>query len=84
MLTSHNAVSDVVAAFDAGADDYLRKPADEAELLARLKAGRRIHALEQQVQRLSLIDSPLDIYNRRYLDFRLEREIDGRAAISAH
>jgi two-component system, cell cycle response regulator len=76
MLTGHNAVSDVVAGFEAGADDYLRKPADEAELLARLKAGRRILELEQQVQRLSIMDPLIETYNRRYLDVQLPRDIE--------
>ncbi|MGA2564062.1 MAG: diguanylate cyclase [Steroidobacteraceae bacterium] len=76
MLTGHNEVADVVAAFEAGADDYLRKPADEAELLARLKAGRRILELEQQVQRLSITDPLIEIYNRRHLIVQLPRDID--------
>jgi two-component system, cell cycle response regulator len=76
MLSGHNSVADVVAGFEAGADDYLRKPADEAELLARLKAGRRILELEQQVQRLSVTDPLIEIYNRRYLIVQLPRDID--------
>jgi two-component system chemotaxis response regulator CheY len=76
MLTGHNQVADVVAGFEAGADDYLRKPADDAELLARLKAGRRILELEQQVQRLSITDPLIEIYNRRHLIVQLPRDID--------
>jgi DNA-binding response OmpR family regulator len=42
MLTARDAVVDRVAGLDAGADDYLVKPFDFAELLARLRAlGRR-------------------------------------------
>ena len=76
MLTGHNQVADVVAGFEAGADDYLRKPADDAELLARLKAGRRILELEQQVQRLTITDPLIEIYNRRNLIVQLPRDID--------
>src|SRR5690348_16286782 len=46
MLTAHTAVTDTVIGLEAGADDYIRKPADEGELLARVKAGRRIVELE--------------------------------------
>ena len=38
MLTARDTVSDKVTGFDAGADDYLAKPFDYDELLARVKA----------------------------------------------
>ena len=41
MLTSRDAVEDVVRGLDAGADDYLAKPFKFDELLARIRALRR-------------------------------------------
>ena len=42
VLTARDAVTDRVAGLDAGADDYLVKPFDFSELVARLRAlGRR-------------------------------------------
>src|SRR5262249_9056311 len=41
MLTARDAVDDRVAGLDAGADDYLVKPFDFKELLARLRALSR-------------------------------------------
>ena len=38
MLTAHDTISDKVQGLDAGADDYLPKPFDYHELLARVKA----------------------------------------------
>jgi len=44
VLTARDAVTDRVAGLDAGADDYLVKPFDLAELVARLRAITRRHA----------------------------------------
>ena len=41
MLTARDAVEDRVKGLDAGADDYLPKPFDAAELLARVRAMLR-------------------------------------------
>jgi len=45
MLTVNDSTLDKVRAFDLGADDYLTKPFDHLELLARLRAlARRAHS----------------------------------------
>jgi DNA-binding response OmpR family regulator len=41
MLTAKDRINDKIAAFDAGADDYLTKPFEFAELLARIKANTK-------------------------------------------
>ena len=41
MLTARSCKEDAVEALDAGADDYLVKPFDRDELLARVRAGMR-------------------------------------------
>ena len=45
---------DLLAAIDAGADDYVTKPFKSLELRVRLRAGQRILALEEQVRRYGL------------------------------
>jgi two-component system, OmpR family, response regulator MprA len=47
MLTARNAVNDRVEGLDVGADDYLVKPFDLAELLARLRALLRRHNVSE-------------------------------------
>ena len=49
LLTALGAVHDRVEGLDAGADDYLVKPFDFAELGARLRAMRRTHADREEV-----------------------------------
>lgn len=46
LLTSKDSREDLVAGLDAGADDYLIKPCNPAELRARLRTGHRILRLE--------------------------------------
>jgi two-component system copper resistance phosphate regulon response regulator CusR len=54
MLTARDAVDDRVAGLDCGADDYLTKPFDFKELLARLRALlRRPHEIQPEMLRLS-------------------------------
>lgn len=83
LLTGHTSIEDVVAGLDAGADDYLRKPANEAELIARLNSGQRIVRLEQslreanaRIELLSNTDPLVRAFNRRYLGDQLEREAE--------
>src|SRR5919197_449338 len=47
MLTARNALEDRVAGLDSGADDYLVKPFDLAELLARVRRSEE-HTSELQ------------------------------------
>lgn len=49
LLTSKRAQDDVVAGLDAGADDYVTKPFDPAELKVRLRTGKRILYLQEQL-----------------------------------
>jgi diguanylate cyclase (GGDEF)-like protein len=49
LLTSKQSSEDLVAGLEAGADDYLTKPCQMAELRARLHTGRRILSLEDKL-----------------------------------
>ncbi len=83
MVTSRDSKEHIIAGLEAGADDYLVKPVHEAELLARLNAGRRILNLEQSLRVanhrnriLSVTDGLTGVFNRRYLMEQLPREVE--------
>jgi diguanylate cyclase (GGDEF)-like protein len=49
LLTARTDSQDLVEGMDAGADDYLTKPFEAHELRVRLRAGRRVLDLQQQL-----------------------------------
>jgi len=51
MLSSKTDKNDIVAGLDAGADDYLSKPFNLGELLARLRVANRVIEYEVEVQK---------------------------------
>ena len=75
LLTARGAVDDIITGLDAGADDYLTKPFNKAELKARLRAGTRILELYEEINTLSITDPLTQCYNRGYLIKYLTREI---------
>mgnify|MGYP001163331565 CR=1 FL=1 len=64
MLTARDAPSDRVQGLDLGADDYLIKPFDLSELLARVRALIR-RAAGQAQSRLSIGEIVIDLKARR-------------------
>ncbi|MCC6244642.1 MAG: response regulator transcription factor [Gemmatimonadaceae bacterium] len=72
MLTALDAVEHRIAGLDAGADDYLTKPFDFGELLARLRALTRRH-LDRPPARLTVGDLVID--TERHAVQRGDREI---------
>ena len=63
LLTARDSVDDKVAGLDSGADDYLAKPFDVIELLARLRAvERRLGTVKSNI--ISLNDVSLDTANQ--------------------
>lgn len=74
LLTIRTDPSDILQSLEAGADDFLKKPVDRNELLARLRAGSRVMELEQRFSRLANIDSVTGLATRRILleDFNRE------------
>jgi len=82
IVTGRDSREDIVTGLKSGADDYLTKPFDGSELIARLNTGRRVVELEsalrkanEEIRFLSITDPLTGSYNRGYLDERLPKEI---------
>lgn len=83
LLTAKDSTEDIITGLQAGADDYLTKPFNNAELFARLSTGIRILELEQslktaneEIRILSITDPLTGCYNRAYLNERFLQEIN--------
>ena len=51
MVTALSDVKSRIQALDAGADDFLSKPADKAELLARVRASVKVRAYHEEMRK---------------------------------
>ena len=77
MLTARGGVRDRIHGLDAGADDYLPKPFDLDELLARLRALRRRAAYDDQ-DVIEVDDLVIDVGSRKVQRAGTEIELSTR------
>ncbi len=89
MVTALNEIEDKVKGIEAGADDFITKPFNKLELLARTKSLLRIKRLHDQLQEkviqleqakerlreLAIKDGLTGLYNHRYFKRFLTQEI---------
>lgn len=52
MITAKTSTQEKVIGLDTGADDYITKPVENEELLARIRSGLRIYDLQQELKQL--------------------------------
>jgi two-component system cell cycle response regulator len=86
VLTSISEKDNVVKGLAAGADDYLTKPFDPGELLARIGVGRRTIDLHNEIdgknkllEEMAHTDSLTGLPNRRALEDWAGRQLRGAA-----
>jgi two-component system cell cycle response regulator len=83
LLTGDATQESKLAGFDCGADDYVTKPFQIEELLARVRAGRRIVELQKallasnrRLEEISRTDALTGIGNRRSFDEELANRFE--------
>ncbi len=75
-LTGDTTMEAKIRGLDMGAVDYVTKPFEQAELRARVRAGLRTKRLQDILERQSFLDGLTGLWNRPYLDRRLESELN--------
>jgi two-component system, cell cycle response regulator len=83
LLTARDEVESIVKGLESGADDYITKPFNEMEFIARVKVMLRLKSLQDELQqankkleRLSIIDGLTGIYNHRYFQEKFQELLD--------
>jgi two-component system cell cycle response regulator len=83
MLTGEDEQEDKVEGLELGADDYITKPFQYPELLARVRAGERIVKLQKELmesnkrlERLSITDGLTKLHNHRYFQDELAKAFE--------
>ena len=83
MLTGEDEQEDKIEGLELGADDYITKPFQYPELLARIRAGKRIVDLQKELMEknrrlelLSITDGLTKLHNHRYLQDELARAFE--------
>jgi diguanylate cyclase (GGDEF)-like protein len=88
MLSNKDLATDRIAGLEAGAEDYLPKPFDESELIARIYArlrskshqdelhqkNRQLEHMLTRVESLAIIDPLTGLFNRRRFESILSNE----------
>jgi len=89
MVTALNEIEDKIKGIEAGADDFIYKPFNKLELLARVKSLLRIKHLHDELERkikelestqkklyqLAITDGLTDLFNYRYFNEQLVHEL---------
>lgn len=75
LITAREGRASIIDGLRSGADDYLAKPFDEDELLARIAIGERVLKLEDKLVEQAQRDALTGLFNRRALYDHVRREM---------
>ncbi|MCP4591198.1 MAG: diguanylate cyclase [bacterium] len=74
IMTAHDSPNRKYEALEAGVDDYITKPVDLRELVARVKVGLRMWEMHNRLQHAAITDGLTGLYNHDHLNRILDNE----------
>lgn len=84
ILMSANASSELpIEVLNAGADDFVLKPVIRQELIARVRVGKRIWMMHDQLRKAAITDGLTGLYNHDHFNRLLDAEM-GRSRRYGH
>ena len=75
MVTARTDGKDIKRALEIGAFDYIKKPFDEIEVIARIQSALRLKGLQDRLKSLAMKDGLTGLYNHAVLVELLEKEV---------
>lgn len=75
IVTARTDTQDLKTAFDLGAFDYIKKPIDEIEVIARVKSALRFKAQQEKLMEMAFRDGLTGLFNHALLIELFEKEL---------
>ncbi|MCP4409215.1 MAG: SpoIIE family protein phosphatase [Gammaproteobacteria bacterium] len=77
LLTARSETVDIVTGLEAGANEYIAKPFENAELQARLRVGQRILDLQDELRRANdILAAEREVIENIILEMRTSKRLD--------
>ncbi|MHC4871525.1 MAG: GGDEF domain-containing response regulator [Planctomycetota bacterium] len=76
MMTAKDQDDDVLQGFEGGADDYIKKPCNIAEVMARARNLIKMKQIQDELRTKSITDGLTKLYNHRFFMEQVNKEIE--------
>jgi diguanylate cyclase (GGDEF)-like protein len=76
IVTGKTDTKDIKTAFDLGAFDYIRKPLDQVEVIARVKSALRFKEQQDMLKEMAFKDGLTGLFNHAVLMELFEKEVN--------